>query len=287
MKVILLPVSDRPESQVATNIAVELGQRLDANITGCHLRPHRELSKDYKPSGLPLFGSANREWLEQLDSKSTKSSAHVAHKMFTDTVEQGGYELVRKPALNASRIAIWQELVGSPDRLMSIIGPLADLVVVSRPKANGDVARMFMLAALLNSGRPVLVLPQAQTSAPGKNIAIAWNQSPEAARTVIACVPLLQTAENVTIIACGSEGRLGPKSSQLKDYLRNYGVNAKAVVKRKCHEEEGLMDIYRETRSDLLIMGAYSRSRLREVVFGGVTEFMLTKAKIPVIMQHT
>jgi nucleotide-binding universal stress UspA family protein len=253
----------------------------------CHLRPHRELDKDYKPSGLPLFGSANRAWLDELDSKSTKSAAHQAKKMFQDAAEAGGFKMLRKTALNASHMATWKELVGSPDRLMSIIGPLSDLVVVSRPKAKGNVAGMFLRAALLDSGRPVLVLPQVQTKAPGNNIAIAWNQGPEAARAVSACIPLLQAAAQVTIITCGPEGRLGPKSSQLKDYLRNYGVDAKVVTTRGSDEEGELMATYRDTNSDLLIMGAYSRSRLREVVFGGITEFMLTKAKIPVILQHS
>ena len=161
------------------------------------------------------------------------------------------------------------------------------MTVVSRPTAKGNVARLFMLAALLQSTRPVLILPPSQTRAPGKRIAIAWNQSPEAARVVSACMPLLQQAEQVTIISCGTEGRLGPKSNHLQNYLRNYGIDAPIRVSHGRKEEDELLSIYKDTRSDLLLMGAYSRARFREIVFGGMTEYMLSKSRIPVIMQHS
>jgi nucleotide-binding universal stress UspA family protein len=287
MKAILVPVSNRPESETALQIAAELGQKVGASVTGCHLRPHQQADSDYKPSPLSLFGSPNRRWLEELDAKSTKSAAAGAHRMFIRVIEKAGYELAKKPKLNSTNVGIWLERVGSPDRLMAILGPVADLVVLNRPTANGRVARLFMLAGLLHSGRPVLVLPQKQTKAPGKRIAIAWNQSAEVARVVSSCMALVQSAEQVTIIACGPEGRPGPKASQLKTYLRNYGVDAKVVVTPGRNEEAELMNVYRDSKSDLLIMGAYSRPRLREVVFGGMTEFMLSKARIPVILQHT
>jgi hypothetical protein len=287
MKVILVPVSDRPESAKALQVSAGLAQRVQANIIGCHLRPHRELDSDYKPTGLPLFGSANSSWLEELNSKSTKSAAHQAHKSFTEIVTDSGFSIVRNFPLNASACAEWQEKVGSPDRLMGIMGPLADLTVVSRPTAGGRVARLFMLAALMHSGRPVLILPPKQSRAPGKRIAIGWNQSAEVSRVIAACMPLLQAAEQVTVISCGPENRPGPKASQLKNYLKAWGVQCKVVKSRGRNEETELMNAYRESRSDLLLMGAYSRSRFRETVFGGMTELMLTRAKIPVILQHT
>jgi nucleotide-binding universal stress UspA family protein len=287
MKVFLVPVSNRPESKVALQVAASLAQRIEANISGCHLRPHRNKDSDYKSIGLPLFGSANRKWLDALDAKSTKSAARESAKIFAAVVEDAGFNVVSKPRLGASSCATWREYVGSPDRLMGILGPVADLCVVSRPSAKGHVGRMFMLAALLHSGRPVLVLPPKQAKTPGRRVAIAWNQSAEVSRVVSACMPILQTAEQVTIITCGPESRPGPKASQLKIYLRNWGINAKTVVSRGHNEQAELMAAYDDSKSDLLLMGAYSRSRLREIVFGGMTEHMLVNARIPVIMQHT
>ena len=100
-------------------------------------------------------------------------------------------------------------------------------------------------------------------------------------------MPIIQSADQVNIVTCGPQDRLGPKASQLKSYLKNWGVDAHVLTTRGKNEESELMNTYRETKSDLLMMGAYSRSRFREVVFGGMTEFMLWRARIPVIIQHS
>jgi hypothetical protein len=90
---------------------------------------------------------------------------------------------------------MWLEKVGSPDKVLSIMGPVSDLIVVSRPTAKGEKpARKFLLAALLNSSRPMLVLPQSQKPSIGRRISITWNQSPEAAQAVAAAMPLMRLA---------------------------------------------------------------------------------------------
>jgi nucleotide-binding universal stress UspA family protein len=285
MRVLLIPFSDRPESKAALQVAMEIADRIGANIIGAHLRPHRDLGRGYKTRGLPLFGSPDKDWLEEFGKKSTDSATRRARKSFETMTGEAGFRLARRAG--KSKVSIWQEKVGLPDKLMAIAGPVADLTIVTRASASSKVARMFMLAALMNTGRPVLVLPPNQTRAPGKRIAIAWNQSAEVARVVSGCMPLLQAAEQVTIITCGSEGRLGPKSRQLKDYLAHYGIDATVRVTKGRNEEKELLDVYKQTKSDLLFMGAYSRARFREMVFGGMTEYMLSRAKIPVIMLHS
>jgi nucleotide-binding universal stress UspA family protein len=288
MRVLMVPTSNRPESRTALTVASDLALSLDANIAGCHLRPHRDLNKDYKPKGLPLFGSANHEWLEELSKKSSTSAARQAEKMFTEIVTDAGIEVARKPnSSGTGSLAIWQEKVGSPDKLMSVMGPVADLTILSRPTANGHVARLFVLAALMHTSRPILLLPPKQSRAPGKRIAIAWNQSAEVSRVVSACMPMLKAAEQVTIISCGTHSQIGPKAGQLKTYLQHYGVKASVQTTPGRKEENELLGVYRDSKSDLLLMGAYSRSRFREIIFGGMTQYMLWKAKIPVIMQHT
>ncbi len=287
MRVLMVPVADRPESKTALQVALGLAERLDANVIGAHLRPHRDLDDEYRSMGLPLFGSPRKEWLDQLSKRDNASAARRAEKMFNELATETGFKLAKRPTLKLNRGAMFQERVGSPNKLMTIMGPLSDLTVVTRPGGSkSNIARMFMLAALLHSSRPVLVLPPKQTKVPGKRIAIAWNQSAEAAAVVSGCMPLLQQAEQVTIITCGSETRLGPKSKHLQAYLKNYGINAKILISRGRKEENELLSAYKTSKSDLLLMGAYSRARFREMVFGGMTEYMLSKAKIPVIMQH-
>ena len=274
MRVIFVPVADRPECARALQVAFELGQRIDASVYGCHMRPHR--SSEVSMSS----AFADTSWRR----KSTKKAPAAAAALYREMAEQHGYELVKRP--RAASAAVWKEGVGSPDRLMAINGPLADLIVVSRPGNAGGVADMFMKAALLETGRPVLILPQSGRRKIGRHVCIGWNQSAGVARTVSSSIALLAAAETVTIVACGPEDRVGPKSTQLVNYLKHYGIRAERVVTRGRDIEAELIGACKDAGTDLLLTGAYSKSRWREKVFGGTTEFLIRKAKLPVLMQH-
>lgn len=274
MRVIFVPVADRPECARALQVAFELGQRIDASVYGCHMRPHR--SSEVSMSS----AFADTSWRR----KSTKKAPAAAAALYREMAEQHGYELVKRP--RAASAAVWKESVGSPDRLMAINGPLADLIVVSRPGNAGGVADMFMKAALLETGRPVLILPQSGRRKIGRHVCIGWNQSAGVARTVSSSIALLAEAETVTIVACGPEDRVGPKSTQLTNYLKHYGIRAERVVTRGRDIEAELLGACKDAGADLLLTGAYSKSRWREKVFGGTTEFLIRKAKLPVLMQH-
>lgn len=286
MRVLMSPVTDRPESRSALKVTLGLADKLGANVIGCHLRPSRDKRKSYPTKGIRLAVGADRESLDELAKKTTANASARAFKTFEQMVKNAGFTLVRRPRKNLVKGAIWQEKVGAPDRIFAIVGPMNDLIVVSRPTRKGSVARLFMLSALLHSGRPVLITPPGKTTVPGRRIAIAWNQSPEAARVVSNCMALLQKADHVTVVSAGRENRLGPKSFQLAAYLAHYGIQASRVITQGHHEAAELTATLKESGSDLVLMGAYSRARLRELVFGGMTEYMLRKSTIPMVMQH-
>ncbi len=275
MRVILVPVADRPECARALATAFDIGKRVGACVSGCHMRPHR-----YSEVSLGT-AFADAAWRK----KSTKKAPDAAKSLYQGVAEQHGYDLIKRARVEPG--ALWQEKVGSPEILMGIVGPVSDLVVVSRPAKSGTVADMFLSAALLESASPVLILPQASRRRIGRRIAIGWNQSSEAARAVRAALPLLTTADEVTIITCGSEDRPGPKSTQVAAYLKHWGVKADRVDTRGRDIEAELMGAYRDVGADMLVSGAYSRSRWREKVFGGTTEYLLREAKIPVFTLHS
>ncbi len=285
MRVIFVPVADRPECAKALRTAFDLGQQLGANLCGCHIKAH-----SYSDVALPSeFGSLadyDAAWETAWTGKKTHKSSAAAKALFGKIAARQHYDVIKKPRSTPG--AVWFEKVGSPDKVLSIMGPVSDLIIVSRPAAKGEkLARLFMLAALLNSSRPVLVLPQSGSPTIGKRISIAWNQSAEAARAVAAAMPLLRLADYVNIITCGRETGLGPKSTQLATYLRFWGVKTERVAARGTDAARALVKAYKDSQSDLLVMGAYSRSRLRQRIFGGVTEHMLHRANIPVLMLHT
>jgi nucleotide-binding universal stress UspA family protein len=275
MRVILVPVADRPECARALNAAFDIGTRLGASVSGCHMRPHR-----YSEVSLST-AFADAAWRR----KSNRHAPAAAQKLFRRVAEEHGYELLRRA--RAEPGAYWSQKVGSPNVLMSIVGPLADLIVVSRPANSGSVADMFMKAALLESSCPVLILPRTARRRIGRRILICWNQSPEAARAVSAAMPILTAADEVSIVTCGAEDRPGPKAAALAAYLAHWGVRAERLRTRGKRIEAELLGAYKDCKADLLLSGAYSRSRWREKVFGGTTEFLLAKARMPLLTLHS
>jgi len=187
MKMIVVPVADRPECINALNVAFELANRLNANLVGCHTRKHRNSGVSLSAgmsSYAGLEGGSDEAWAGKTNEKGSKA----AKAMFSKIAEGYGYPVIKKARVDPG--AIWSEKVGSPAKVLSNIGPVSDLIVVSRPKAKGGkLAQLFMLSSLLHSSKPVLVLPQSSKKSIGHRISIAWNQSPEAAYAVSAAMP--------------------------------------------------------------------------------------------------
>ena len=133
----------------------------------------------------------------------------------------------------------------------------------------------------------MLALPQTKKRTVGKRICIAWNQSVEAARVVAAELPLLARAERVSIVTSGPETQLGPKANQLAAYLKYWGINTERISTPGKDESKEIHATYKSKGSDLLVMGAYTRNRMSRLIFGGMTEYMLKRSSIPVLMLHT
>ena len=287
MKVIMIPVADRPECKLAMDAAFSLAERFSGSIVGCHLRPHRFEGKTENPRSFLSFRRSD-SLAHSMTEKEIELKSTAARKLFLDHVEEAGFKAVKHPSLGATRAAQWVEMVGSLDRLFAIIGPTSDVCIVSRPRhTSKGPGSDFMLAALLETGKPAIVLPQTHVSSFGKRIVIAWNQSVEAARAVSAALPLLQEAEAVQIVSAGPESRVGPKSSALANYLKYWGVKATRTQTKGRDPAAEIHEAYRKSGSDLIVMGAYSRGRFRERVFGGVTEDLLFRAGPPIFTLHS
>jgi nucleotide-binding universal stress UspA family protein len=287
MRVIFVPVADRPECAAALNTAFRLAHRVGANVIGCHIRPHQN-----SPVNLSLertkTGSVRKEieWITAQKPAKGKNAQIRARELFVQFSEQYEFDLITRAGPRQG--AVWMEKTGSPDKVIGIMGPMSDLIVLSRPATKGGaIAQMFLSASLQKSARPVLLMPQVNKPIVGNNICIAWNQSVEATRVVAATLPLLAQAEKVTIVTSGSESRAGPKSGQLAGYLKYWGIRSEHVSCKGKNEGTEIVEAFRASKSDLLIMGAYSRNRMSRMVFGGVTEHMLERTTVPVIMLHS
>lgn len=274
MRVILVPVANRPECARALRSAFDLGERIGASVSGIHMRPHRQSNVT------PIAASAETAWRR----KTSARGPAAARALFEEVATQHGYEIVRRA--RKAPCALWSEKVGSPDVLLGIYGPLADLIVVSRPSGKGGVADLFLSSALTRSGRPVLILPQRTRKRIGTRICIGWNQGNAAMLAVKAAVPLLEQSDEVTIVSCGREDKPGPKSGQLAAYLAHWGIDASRVATPGRNVETELLAQYHKAKANLLIGGAYSRSRWSQMVFGGTTEYLIRKARVPVLLRQ-
>ena len=289
MRVIMVPVADRPECVAALKTTFPLAEALGASIQAFHVRPHRYSEVALPPEASFFVTGAALEQAAESTDAAAKQASTAARTMVAGLAEANGFSLVNRVNRDTERGIVWSEQVGYVQNLMSVLGPFADLLVVSRPKSKkSHIARQFMLSALMDTSRPVLILPHRGARKLGRRVVVAWDRTHQAMQAVVCALPLLRRAEHVSIFTSGVGKAEGPKARPLQDYLRAWGIDALVSKTRGAHVD-AIKDIdeHMDSQSaDLLVMGSYSRNRFRERVFGGVTDHMLTKARFPVLTVH-
>lgn len=171
----------------------------------------------------------------------------------------------------------------------------ADLVVLGKPETldRSDLDTDIFLGAVFGSGHACLVLPRwIKAHAFGKRVLIAWKGTPEAARAVQAAMPFISAAEHVRIVVAnprdGLEGEDAASLGRLATYLMRHGAKVEAPVVSSSWEgpEKMFPSEIEGFNADLLVMGAYSRPRFQEIIFGGMTAAMVRDARIPLLLTH-
>ncbi len=174
-------------------------------------------------------------------------------------------------------------------------GRYADLIVVGQTRAEGmpssNVRKDFPEYLLLNGARPLLMVPaRGSFDAVGTRILVAWNGSIEATRALTFALPLLQRAQTVVIMLInpGADGmdEGDDPGADVGLYLARHGVRTEVMVKVGDEHDLELLDAISECKADLLVMGAYGHSRLREYLLGGATRTILRSMTVPVWLAH-
>ncbi len=168
-------------------------------------------------------------------------------------------------------------------------GRLFDLIVVGRPGREAESPPMTTLeTALFDTGRVLLIAPPRPPDTVGQNVMIAWNGSSETARTMALSIRLLKQAEKVTVVTVDTGVVTGPDGGGIVTYLSRHGITAERddVAAGGRGAGEAMLDEARKLGSDMMIKGGYTRSRLRQTIFGGPTSHILANATMPVIMSH-
>jgi len=275
LKDILVHIDDTTACQKRLEAAIHLSKAYEAHLIGLYvLRPLM-----LPPGAISEMGTE----LIVAEQESARVRAGEAEQIFKAATERAGV---------ASE---WRWIEGSAlVSILSFHARCVDLIVGGQrdeddPHSPGGI----MDNVALESSRPVLVVPYIGASRPiGENVLVAWNASREAARAVNDSLPLLKRAKKVDVITINTHvGDLSDDEIPSADiclHLARHGVNAEAHQTAAGDIEVGdiLLSRAADWSTDLIVMGAYGHSRLREIVLGGATKHLLKYMTVPVLMSH-
>jgi len=278
MKTILVPTEPHDLMTSTLETALLLARRFDSYIEGFALRP----AIDNFVAMDPISGMAMAT-VKQRDAE----SATQAQGLFEGFMQAN--QLPRSLEPKAALSWNWFDAAPDGDDFVGSYGRVFDAIVLGRPGDDPQGPRMITLeAALFESGRPVLIAPSAPPRRMGENMMIAWNCSTEQARATAFAMPLLRQAKKVTVLTVEGGTVPGPSGAQMARSLQLNGIPAEAITLKPERRSAGEVILARaqELGCDLLIKGAYTQSRLRQMIFGGTTRHILAHAALPVLMAH-
>jgi nucleotide-binding universal stress UspA family protein len=162
-----------------------------------------------------------------------------------------------------------------------------DVTVLTRTAESGDWQMMFE-SVLFEGGRPVMLVPEDWSGDLGARVGVAWNRSTETARLVGQTMDVLRAADHVNIVEVEGFHISGPDGSALKRYVAGHDVPVELITAAADSGGPGrsFLAQAKAANTDLLLKGAYTQSRLTQMIFGGATKQILEEASIPVIFAH-
>ena len=280
MKMILVPTEQREGMRSALQTALLLARRFDSYIEGFALR-----------FGINMFVAADMGGNIPLESFKQEGIEEVKRTrgMFESFMRD--HNVPRSSPATSSLSFGWLDDAPEGESVVGSYGRVFDIIVLSRPDANTtDLHHRALVSGLFESGRPILMSPPSPPKQLATNILIAWNCSTEQTRTIAFAMPLLQKADRVTVLTVtGGTAVPGPSCEQLIRCLRRNGIVATPLaigLDEGQSTGEAILATAASLGCDLLIKGAYTQSRLRQMIFGGATRHILANATLPVLMAH-
>lgn len=283
-KSLLMPLSSSGQERERMLSALSVTAHFNAHLEVLHatLNPRQFIPDQVVARRMPL--NLLHE-LETLAKKYSVTEASELKQLFLSLCEQH-HILQSKRFSPDGPSAYWQEINGLRSELVGERGKVSDLIIVPQPKS-GNPTSTFE-AAIMHSGKPVLLVPRTLTTFSANRVLIAWNGSTESARAVTSALPVLKQAKEV-VVGCSHRSAVRePGIDELIRYLEHHGVTAVGTHfdSRRRSAGEGLLQLSESTGSDLIVMGAFTHRRIHEQIFGGMTRHMVGHARIPVWMMH-
>jgi nucleotide-binding universal stress UspA family protein len=279
MRTILIPTDQRKNMTAALQTALMLARRFDSYIEGFALRAK---FNDFATADVG-GGFAMASFKDEAVAEAQKS-----RELFEAFMREQG---IARAGEAASGLSFgWLDEAPEGEGAVGYYGRVFDLVVFSRPDETfSGLDHRALESGLFESGRPVLLAPPSAPQKIATNILIAWNGSTEQARTIAFAMPLLHKAERVTVLTIpGGAAVPGPSGEQVTRSLQRNGIPATLLTVELEGRSTGetILAAAAAQGCDLLVKGAYTQSRLRQMIFGGATSHILASATLPVLMAH-
>jgi nucleotide-binding universal stress UspA family protein len=280
LKDILVYVDDAKACPARLAVATALAQQHDAHLTGLTI---------VSPPPIPAYVQANlpREALE-VQRRHTRAKADRAKQNFDEAIAATGREAR----------AEWREAHGDGrrDQVAEMHARYADLAIVGQADPDDERPESDFLAETLmfGAGRPILVVPYigATAGVVGERAIVAWDAGREATRAVNDALPILEVAKWVEVLVVNPSPGLGGHGEEpgadIALHLSRHNVKATSehLVAEDIDVADTILSRCADQSADLLVMGAYGHSRLREMVLGGATRHILRHMTVPVLMSH-
>jgi nucleotide-binding universal stress UspA family protein len=277
MKAILVPVEPHPFIRSVLDAALLVASRFGSHVEGLALGPD---IPDVGAFDVPAVWTV-------LSEKEQREFVGRSRQLFEEFMLSCSVPHKSEASDEVSCGWLGHQLYG--DRYIGSFSRVFDLVVLGQPGRHDDPPRQATLeAALFEGGRPVLMVPPSSRGSIGETVVIAWNGSTETARTVAFGLPILAKASRVIVLTLEGWSMEGPSGAELALRLSRKGIPAEAVTRRLNMRSPGeaILEDAAAFHADLIVKGAYTQSRLRQLIFGGATSHIISHAKLPALLAH-
>lgn len=285
LKTILLPIRESSTAASLIETAISMAIRNEGHLDLLYVQNDPEHMIPFSTLGL---STSMRQAIIESSITTAAKQGEELKQIFLKLCQRYDMPVQPRGTDPGKPGADFLTLTGRRDELIGKYGRLADLIILPQPTRTTPPPSSFE-AALRESGRPVLMVQRDKVlDRPGKRLAIGWNSSKEAAQAISAMLNNLKRADKVYVLSSEQRMKQPINGDDTCVYLRCQGVTAETAVfdtKRQL-PGEALLAKTRELNCDRLIVGGYSRSRIRDIIMGGVTGYLLKHADLPVVFVH-
>ena len=268
-KSILVSLDIDAPARPLIRLAADLARRFDARLVGCS-------AAEIVPPYVSVEGMVVDSGVVEAQRVDIEARLGRLEKTFIETAGPG--------------LAVeWRSDLTSPSRLAIRLARMADLVVTGSPagsKADNAFRAIDLGDLLMHGGRPVLLAAADAEHLLARKVLVAWKDTREARRAVADALPLLTAADEVVVATVAMDVSEAERQSlaDVTDYLKQHGVRARPEVLVEKHDAPAITEFAASMHADLIVAGAYGHSRLRELIFGGVTRSLFDETGLHRLM---